>query len=98
MLTLRNSAHVRTSRNIKGQHACPSSTGLPLFHVDGWRIARANIVLAAAELRREWLAHLWMEHRKRCGQHKPLRCTHPMLEREGEFVGPSSGSKAQRPV
>jgi hypothetical protein len=72
MITMRNSAHIRTSRNIKGQHACPSSTGLPLFHVDGWRIAQANTVLAAAELRREWLSYQWMEHRKRCRQNKPL--------------------------
>ncbi len=71
MITLKNSAHIRTGRNIKGQHACPSSTGLPLFHVDGWRIARANSVLAAGESRREWLFHQWMEHRKRCVQNKP---------------------------
>lgn len=72
MLTLRNSAHIRTSRNIKGLHACPSSTGLQLFHADATRMDRANIVLAAAELRREWLAHLWTEHRKRCRQNKPF--------------------------
>jgi hypothetical protein len=72
MITLKHSAHIRTSCNIKGQHACPSSTGLPLFHVDGWRIAQANSVLVARELRREWLSYQWMEHRKRCRQNKPL--------------------------
>ncbi len=66
MLTLRNSTHIRTSRNIKDQHACPSSTGLPMSHLDGIRMARAGKVLGAGQLRRQWLAGLWLEHRKRC--------------------------------
>jgi hypothetical protein len=72
MLTLKNSTHIRSSRNIKGLHACPSSTGLLMSHVDGMRMARAGKVLAAGQSRREWLADLWMEHLKRCGQKRPF--------------------------
>ena len=66
MLTLRGSAHIRTSRNIKGLHACSTSTGFSLFHLHAWQMSRESASLKTRELRRALIAHLWREHMERC--------------------------------
>lgn len=66
MLTLRGSAHIRTSRNIKGLHACPTSTGLSMFHLQAWHMFREDAALQAREVRRALIANLWREHMERC--------------------------------
>ena len=66
MLTLRSSAHIRTSRNIKGLHACSTSTGFSLFHLHAWHMSRESAALKNRELHRALIAHLWNEHMERC--------------------------------
>lgn len=59
MLTIRTSAHIRTSRHRNGFHDCPASTGVPLVHVAAARQHQAWLCLFAREARRAWLWDAW---------------------------------------
>jgi len=66
MLMLNSSPHIRTGRNIKSLHACQTSTGLSMSHVDVQRACREEMALINRALRRPWLAQQWSEHLERC--------------------------------
>ena len=71
MLTIRNSRHIRTGRNVKGFRSCPQATGVspaPLLPgisgntSDAARLAREEERLLAREARRLWLEDQWTKH------------------------------------
>jgi hypothetical protein len=62
MLTTRASDHIRKSKNLRGLHSCPTSTGFPMFHLGAKRLAQEEAALANRSLRRAWLEHLWNWH------------------------------------
>lgn len=62
MLTTKTSDHIRTSKNIRGLHCCPTSTGFPLFRLDAKRLVQQEAALTTRNLRRAWLEHLWSWH------------------------------------
>ncbi len=66
MFTLKSSPHIPSSRNIKSFHACQTSTGWSMSHVDVQRVCREEIALINRVLRRSWLARQWNEHVERC--------------------------------
>lgn len=70
MLTLKSSAHIRRSRNIKGFRSCRHATGVSLAHLDRGRISLEEERLPLREARRRWLAKNWSEHPARSRQMK----------------------------
>jgi hypothetical protein len=66
MLTMRASDHVRKSRNIRGVHSCPTSTGFPSFRLDAKRLAQEEAALATRRLHRARLENLWSWHEGWC--------------------------------
>jgi hypothetical protein len=75
MLTLKTSAHIQTSRNIKSFCSCPSSTGLFMGHLEARRQYAQEIRLAHRQLRRLWLEEQWSGHFERAAG--PLRVLPP---------------------
>lgn len=62
MLTIRNSRHIRTGRNVKGFRSCPPATGVSPARLDAARLAREEERLLAREARRLWLEDQWTRH------------------------------------
>lgn len=62
MLTNKSSAHIPTSRLIRGFRSGPTSTGLSLHHAEARRNYQERIALANRRLRRAWLERRWSEH------------------------------------
>ncbi len=62
MLTLKESSHIRTSRNIKSFCSCRHATGVSLVHRDQGRIALGEEKLARKEIERLWRAEQWCKH------------------------------------
>jgi hypothetical protein len=62
VLTVRNSAHIRTSRSIRGFRSWPQATGVSLAPGGAARLAREEERLAAREARRLWLKEQWTGH------------------------------------
>jgi hypothetical protein len=66
MITLKNSRHVQTTRNIKRFRSCRANTGFSLANLDDERIYRESIALIDRILQHSWLAQLWKKHMARC--------------------------------
>jgi hypothetical protein len=62
VLTIRNSRHIRTGRNVKGFRSCPPATGVSPARLDAARLAREEERLLAREARRLWLEDQWTRH------------------------------------
>ena len=62
MHTLKNSAHIRTSRNVKSFRSCRHATGELPVDLDQGRMALEGERLAIRVLRQIWLAQQWNEH------------------------------------
>ena len=75
MITLKNSAHISTSRNIKGFRSCQHATGVSLAHLDVERLASKEERLASREMRRLRLDEQWRKHFERAAV--PLRVLPP---------------------
>ena len=65
MHTLKNSAHIRTSRNVKSFCSCRHATGEPSADLDQGRMALEGERLSIRVLRRIWLARKWNKHQVR---------------------------------
>jgi len=59
MITLKNSTHIPTSRNIKGFRSGKHTTGVSLAHVDGARIEYEKERFVLREAHRLCLADQW---------------------------------------
>jgi len=55
MFLARTSAHIHTSRTIKGFRACRCSTGISMAHVDQASKVWQQEVLLSRQMRRVWL-------------------------------------------
>ena len=75
MITLKNSAHIRTCRNIRGFRSCQHAIGVSLSHLDVERLAREEDRLASREMRRLRLDEQWRKHFERVAG--PLRVLPP---------------------
>jgi hypothetical protein len=73
MQTLRGSAHVLTSRNLRGLRSCLTSTGLPIFKSEAGRLLQEQADLRTRDRRRAWLGGLWQTHLERCAAAKKSR-------------------------
>lgn len=56
MSPTRSSAHVRTSRTIRGFRVCRYSTGISMARAGNAAIVREEKALVSRQLRRVWLA------------------------------------------
>ena len=66
MLTLKNSDHIITNRNIVHIHSCRTNTGISLKHVDMQRLWRSDMALLNSRIKRTWLNEQWLKHQKCC--------------------------------
>ncbi len=65
MLTSKSSAHIPTSRLIKGFRSGRSSTGRSMRHVEAGRKYQERMGLANRRRRRVWLERQWGKHVRR---------------------------------
>lgn len=65
MLTLKDSAHIRTNRHIKGFRSCEPYTAVSLARLDRGRIAFEEEKMAWREARRHWLVKQWSKPMRR---------------------------------
>ena len=62
MLTIRNSRHIRTGRNVKGFRSCPQAMGVSPAPRDAARLDCEEERLLARKARRLWLEDQWTRH------------------------------------
>jgi hypothetical protein len=62
MLTLRDSGHIATARQLKGRGAVTQATGFPRVHLEAQRLAWEKGRLAAREAYRRWRQRQWDLH------------------------------------
>jgi hypothetical protein len=62
MLTLRDSGHIATARQVKGRGAVPQATGFPRVPLEAQRLEGEKRRLAAREAYRRWRQRQWNLH------------------------------------
>ena len=71
MHILKNSTHIRTSRNIKSFRSCRHVTGDLSVNLDRGKTALEDERLAQREARQLWFAQQWRQHPMRSRRAKP---------------------------
>ena len=92
MLTLKCSTHIRTNRNLMGFHGCSTSTGPPFPTAGISMTCGEDASLRGRELRRRWLARLWMKHLERI---RPSRTSEADLQCTGKIPHGSRKGKSK---
>jgi hypothetical protein len=68
MLRLKHSGHLRTMRHLKSFRSCPTSTGIPRWQVEAWRLLQEAAALENRMSYSRTLARIWRRHLERASQ------------------------------